>query len=117
MALYFEMYRSRRSQMFFKNFHNIYRKTPGLESLFSKVAGLQDCNFIQKKLQHRLFPVNIAEFLRIAFFIEHLWWLRECRAITLKQVEVASSVFLRCSFRKNISKFLEYGKKNIHCGE
>ena len=71
-----------------------------MESLFSKVAGLKTCNFIQMKLQHRYFPVNITEFLRIAIFIEHLWWLLECRVITLKQVKVASSAFLRCSFRK-----------------
>ena len=71
-----------------------------LGSLFSKVADSQPCNFIQKRLQHRCFPVNIAEFLRVAIFIEHLWWLLECRVITSKQVQVASAVFLRCSFRK-----------------
>ena len=71
-----------------------------LESLFSKVAGLKTCNFIQMKLPHRYFPVNITEFLRIAIFIEYLWWLLECRVITLKQVKVASSAFLRCSLRK-----------------
>ena len=37
-----------------------------LESLFNKVAGLQCCNFIKKRLQHRCFPVNIAKFLRTA---------------------------------------------------
>ena len=35
-----------------------------LESLFKKVADLKPCNFIKKKLQHRCFSVNIAEFLR-----------------------------------------------------
>ena len=55
-----------------KKFHNIHRKTPVLESLFSKVAGLKACNFIKKRLQHRCFPVNIAKFLRAAIFIEHL---------------------------------------------
>ena len=34
------------------------------ESLFKKVADLKPCNFIKKKLQHRCFSVNIAEFLR-----------------------------------------------------
>ena len=33
------------------------------------------CTFIKKRLQHRCFPVNIEQFLRTAFFIEHLWWL------------------------------------------
>ena len=32
-----------------------------LESLF---AGLQACNFVKKRHQHRCFPVNITKFLR-----------------------------------------------------
>ena len=35
-------------------------------SLLNKVAGLQGCNFIKKRLQHRCFPVNIVKFLRTA---------------------------------------------------
>ena len=54
---------------------NIHRKTPVLDSLFNKVAGLQTCNSIKNGLQHRCFPVNVANFLRIAFSIEHLRWL------------------------------------------
>ena len=38
--------------------------TTVLESLFNKVKGLQACNFIKKRLQHRCFSVNIAKFLR-----------------------------------------------------
>ena len=34
-----------------------------LDSLFNKVAGLQSCNFVKKRLQHRSFPVNIVGFL------------------------------------------------------
>ena len=68
--------------------------------MLESLSGLKTCNFIQKRLQHRCFPVNIAEFLRIAVFIEHFWWLLECRAITLNQIQVASAAFLRCSFRK-----------------
>ena len=37
-----------------------------LESLFNKVAGIQTCNFIKKKLQHMCFPVNVEEHLRMA---------------------------------------------------
>ena len=36
-----------------------------LGPLFNKAAGLQVCNFIKKRLQHRCFPVIIANFLRI----------------------------------------------------
>ena len=57
-----------RSQMFFEigvlKVCNIHRKTPVLESLFSKVASLEAYKFIKKRLQHRCFPVNIANFLR-----------------------------------------------------
>ena len=41
--------------------------------LFNK--GLKVCNFIEKRLQHRFFPVKFAKFLRTPFFIEHLRWL------------------------------------------
>ena len=30
---------------------------------------------IAKRLQYRSFPMNIAKFLRTAFFTERLWWL------------------------------------------
>ena len=38
-----------------------------LESVFNKVAGLQACNFIKKRLQHRCFPVKFVKFLRTPF--------------------------------------------------
>ena len=56
-------------------FRNIHRRTHLLESLFNKVAGLQACNFIKKRLQHKCFPMNILKFLRAAIFIEDLRWL------------------------------------------
>ena len=43
---------------------NIHWKTPVLEPLFNKIAGLKTSNFIKKRLQHRWFPVNIVKFLR-----------------------------------------------------
>ena len=43
-----------------------------LKSLFNKVAGLEACKFIKERLQHRCFPVNIAEFLRRVLFIKDL---------------------------------------------
>ena len=62
--------------MFFKTasykFHNIHGKRPVLKSLFNKVTGLKVSDFVKKRLQRRCFPVNIAKFLRVAFFIEHL---------------------------------------------
>ena len=35
-------------------------KAPVFQSLFHKVAGLQSYNFIEKRLLHKYFPVNIA---------------------------------------------------------
>ena len=46
-----------------------------LESLFDKVAGLNACNFIKKRHQHRYFANNDSKFLRTFFFIDHLRWL------------------------------------------
>ena len=48
-------------------FRKFHRKTPVLESLFNKVAGLQACNFIKKGLQQRHIPVKFAKFLRTHF--------------------------------------------------
>ena len=50
-------------------------KTPVSESLFNNVAGFKACKFIKKRLQHRCFPVNIANILRTSFSIEYLQWL------------------------------------------
>ena len=52
---------------FSEKFRNIHRKTSVLESLFNKVTGLQACNFTKKRLQHRRFPENIAN-----YFEKHL---------------------------------------------
>ena len=63
---------------------NIHRKTP---------------DFIKKRLQHRCFPVNIAKFLRTAFFIEHLRWLlikndsfKGTNILKLKLVKICNSM-------------------------
>ena len=59
------------SQMFFKisflkmfSFFKYHRRTSVLESLFNKVRGIQACNFIKKRLQHRCFLVKLAPFLQ-----------------------------------------------------
>ena len=40
------------------------KKTSVSESIFRKVAGLQPCSYIKKRLQHWCFPVKFAKFLR-----------------------------------------------------
>ena len=42
-----------------------------LESLFNKLICFQACNFNKKRLQHRRFPVNIANFMN-TYFEKHL---------------------------------------------
>ena len=42
-----------------------------LESLFNKDTGLQACNSITNRHQLRSFPVNIARFLKTAFYVGH----------------------------------------------
>ena len=65
---YITTIRTSRWQMFFEigvlKVCNIHWKTPVSESLFSKVASLKPYKFIKKRLQHRYFSVNIANFLR-----------------------------------------------------
>ena len=40
------------------------KKTSVSESIFRKVAGLQPCSYIKKRLEHWCFPVKFAKFLR-----------------------------------------------------
>ena len=47
-----------------EKFRKIHRKILVLEPLFNKVARLQACSFIKKRLQHRCFHVDFAKFLR-----------------------------------------------------
>ena len=74
--------RSSRSQMFFKigsqKFYKFHRKTPVLESLFNKGAGLsasRSCNPIKNRLQYSSFSVNVLKFSRTLFLMVHLRWL------------------------------------------
>ena len=47
-------------------------KTPALESLFNKITGLNGCNFIKNRLQHRyIFPVSTAKFKK-NFFLSNI---------------------------------------------
>ena len=43
--------------------------------LFDKVAGLSPATLLKKRLWHKCFLVNFANFLRRPFFREHFWWL------------------------------------------
>ena len=45
------------------------------ESGEAVVKKVEPATLLKKRLWHRCFPVNFAEFLRTPFFTEHLWWL------------------------------------------
>ena len=58
------------AQMFFCEFCKISKNTFFTEHLritASVATVLKACNFIEKRLQHRYFPVNIPEFLEQLF--------------------------------------------------
>ena len=55
------------------------------------VVRLKACNFMKQRLRQGCFPVNIAKFLRTAFFIEQFWWvllnfLQNLLNITVKKI-------------------------------
>ena len=73
---------------------------------YNKVAGTQDCNFNQKRLQQRFSPVNFAKFLRIPCFTEHLQWL--LLAVPCFQPATLSKKRLsQRYFSLNFAKFLQ----------
>ena len=47
-----------------KKFCKFPRKITMLESLWKKIAGIQFCNFIKKRLQDRCLPMKFAKLLR-----------------------------------------------------
>ena len=54
------------------------KKTPVLDSLFNKFAGMKACKFIKKRLQHRCFPVFSCEYcetFKNTYFEEHRLFL------------------------------------------
>ena len=58
-----------------KNFLKFTEKHLCQSLFFEKVAGLRPGTLLKKRLWHRCFPVNFAEFLRKTFLTEHLRWL------------------------------------------
>ena len=51
-----------------QKFRKIHRK-------HTCTSGLRSATLLKKKLWHRYFLVNFAQFLKTPVFIEHLWWL------------------------------------------
>ena len=57
--------------MVFIKVRNVHRKALRWSLFLNKFIGLQACNFTKKRLQHRRFPVNIANF-KNTYFEKHL---------------------------------------------
>ena len=88
---------------------HIHRKAPVLKYLFNKL--------IKKRLQRRCFLVNIAKFLRTAFFIKHrggcFWSLPLPFEIIIKKTfqlfsfpqSILSQMFFKKGILKNLHKF------------
>ena len=94
-------------------FRKIHRKTPVLESLFNEVAGLKAYNFINKRLQLRCFPVNIAHAIRshLKFDLIEMYLLTKQR---LKCICVLIGITTREFFRRELVKSgLTILKRNI----
>ena len=84
-----------------ENISEFHRKTPVLESLFNKVAGLRICNFVKKRLQNRCFPMKFSNFLRILILRNF------CERLLLKVVGTQKRIQnpsnnLRWNFLRNI---------------
>ena len=74
---------------------------------FNKVAS-KVCNFIEKRLWHRCFPVTFTKFLRTPFLTEHLFYRpRPGDCFWIK-------VFKGLDFERFRSQTLLYGNQNYH---
>ena len=67
--------------------------------VIKSLAGFQACNFIEKSLQHRCFPVNIAKFSKTSFFYRTRWLLLKNILILVK------TTFQRTPLPQYFSKF------------
>ena len=57
------------------NFHKFHWKTSVPESLLNNVVGLSPATLLKKRLWHRYFPVDFANFLRTVFLQNPSGWL------------------------------------------
>ena len=77
------LYSTYNKQALFKLLHLVFREikfvlkklsfSPSMRCSVKKGVLKKACNFVKKRLRPKCFPVNIAKFLKTAFFIGHLW--------------------------------------------
>ena len=56
---------------------------------------LRSATLLKNRRWHKCLPVNFAKFLRIPFFIEHLWWLLLYNHLLPMVITVRSSNFMK----------------------
>ena len=81
------------------------------DSLFNKVAGFRAYNFIKKRLWHRCFAVNFANFLRTTFLTVHLRWLLLSKMWLALTIFHLSRVFFYWRFLVNFISTEKWYKK------
>ena len=79
-----------------KNFAMFIGKHLCWSVFFNKYKGLKACNFNKNRLQHKLFPVQFAKFLRTPFFTEHV------RRLLL---EISCELPLNCIWEQRMVSF------------
>ena len=80
-------------------------------------------NFMKKRLQHRCFSLNIANFLRKGFFYRaspvaasgHLCYFLSLLFLAFSISPLRSS-YRKCSIRKAVLKVLQYSQENTYIG-
>ena len=71
---------------------------------FNKVAGLQACNLIKKRLQHSCFPVKIANFLKTSILKNIYKWVLLSFRKTFKKLFLVT-FFDYCAWQKGFKDF------------
>ena len=112
-----------------KKFRNIQRKTPMLESLFNKAAGLKSCNFVKKKALAHMFSCEYCKIFKNIFLWNTsggcfcLWFNRDMRLFetVVFIIIMFFKIFLPWSLSNlgwinalNVSYKKPWNKNNVH---
>ena len=70
------------------------------EFLFNKIASLQGCNFIKKKIQHRCFRVKFEKFLR-TLILKNIYKRCPNTAETTLHKKFTGAVLVQITYRRS----------------
>ena len=104
-------------EVFYKNYRNMHRKSPVLQSLFNKVKGLKASSFIKNRLHYKRFSLNIAKLLKNICKRLLLLFSSNKTINFIKNVALRSSVSEAatvCSVRKDVLRnFAKFTGKHL----